>query len=411
MTETLIVIGAGHAAGQAVVSLRAGGYGGRIVVVGEESHVPYERPPLSKQYLAGEMELERVYFRPAAFYDDAGAELRLGRRAERLDRAARAVILDGGDELRYDRLLLTTGSRVRRLDLPGAGLEGVLYLRTVDDVHALRERFAPGRRLAVVGGGYIGLEVAAVAAGAGLDVTVLEMAPHLMARVVAPEVAEFFAALHRGHGVRVRTGVRVEGFAGRGEVAAVLCGGGERVAADLVLVGVGIVPNVELAREAELACAGDDEGGGIRVDENARTGDPRVFAAGDCTSHPSALVGRRVRLESVHNAVEQAKAAAAALCGAPRPYEQVPWFWSDQYDVKLQIAGLSAGHDRVVLRGDPASGSFAACYLRDGVLIAVDAVRSPRDFMGAKRPIAARARIPPERLADAAVPWQDMTAG
>jgi len=409
MTQSLIVIGAGHAAGQAVVSLRAGGWDGRIVVVGEESHVPYERPPLSKQYLAGEMELERVFFRPPAFYDDAEVELRRGRRAVRLDREARTVTLDDGRALRYDRLLLATGSRPRRLELPGAGLDGVCYLRTIDDVDALRRRFAPGRRLAVVGGGYIGLEVAAVAVEKGLDVTVLEMAPSLMARVVAPAVAGFFAALHRRHGVDVRTGARVEGFAGTDAVEAVLCAGGERLAADLVLVCVGVVPNVELARDAGLPCAGDGEGGGVRVDENARTADPRVYAAGDCTSHPNALVGRRVRLESVHNAVEQAKTAAAALCGTPRPYEQVPWFWSDQYDVKLQIAGLSAGHDQVVLRGDPAAGSFAACYLRGGALIALDAISSPRDFMGSRRPIAARAKIPPERLADAGVAWKDMT--
>lgn len=408
MIETLIVVGAGHAAGQAVTSLRGGGFDGRIVVIGEDSHVPYERPPLSKQFLAGEMELERLYVRPPAFYDEAEVELLLGRRVDRLDRAARKVTLDDGTELGYGKVLLTTGSRVRRLPLPGAGLDGIFYLRDVADARAIQARFEPGRRLAIVGGGYIGLEVAAVARKRGLEVTVLEMAPRLMSRVVAPEVADFFEGVHRGHGVDVRTGVRVEGFAGSAGVESVLAAGGERFAADFVVVGVGIVPNVELAEASGLECAGRQEGGGIRVDENARTGDPRVFAAGDCTNHPNALLGRRLRLESVHNAVEQAKTAAAAICGEPRPYEQVPWFWSDQYDLKLQIAGLSSPGDRVVLRGEPESRSFAACYLRDGILVAVDAVGSARDFMAARRLLASKPRIPPDRLADVGVPLKDL---
>lgn len=421
MTKNLLVVGAGHAAGQVATSLRAGGYDGRIMLIGDEPYMPYERPPLSKQFLAGDMDLERTYFRPAEFYEKSGIELRLGSRVQNLDRGRREVTLEGdtalGEDtvLPYNQLILTTGARVRRLNLPGSDLEGLHYLRHIDDVRAIRADFEPGRRLVIVGGGYIGLEVAAVARQLGLEVTLLEMAPRLMSRVVAPEVAEFFESVHREHGVDIQTGVTVEGFSGSGRsdgdrVERVLRGHGEHVEADIVVIGVGVLPNVELAAAAGLECATPEEGGGIRVDENAQTTDPDIFAAGDCTHHPNELLGRSLRLESVANAIEQAKTAAAAICGKPRPYRQVPWFWSDQYDLKLQIAGLSSGSDQVVLRGDPASRSFAACYLKEGILIAVDAINSPRDFMASRKLLASKPRISPQRLADTDVPLKDMPA-
>ena len=393
--ETLLVIGAGHAAGQLVSTLRHKGYAGRIVLVGEEGYVPYQRPPLSKKFLAGELDLARLYFKPAAFYAEARVELRLGERVESLDVAVREAVLSGGSRLHWDRCVIATGSRVRRLPVPGATLPGVHYLRTIDDVLGIREGFRPGARLVTIGAGYIGLEVAAVASAAGLDVSVLEMADRVMPRVVSPTVSEFYAVEHRRHGVELRLGEGVTALEGDRTVSRVVTASGERVPAELVVIGVGIEPVTELAASAGLDC--DD---GIEVDEYCRTSAPHVYAIGDCTRHPSRIYGRRLRLESVPNALEQAKTAAASLCGEEQPYDEVPWFWSDQYDLKLQIAGLSEGHDQMVIRGDPAERAFACFYLAGGRLIAVDAVNSPREFMLSKRLIAEAVRPDPGALAD-----------
>lgn len=398
MNDTIAIVGAGHAAGQAVISLRQYGHEGRIVLIGEEPWLPYQRPPLSKQFLSGELDQERLYVKPAQFYRDKDVELHLGTRVESLDLAGRQLRTTSGEHLAWDRLLLTLGSRVRRLGLPGADLEGIHYLRSIDDVRAIQPGFKPGTRLVVVGGGYIGLEVAAIARKAGLEVDVVEMADRLMARVVCPEVSAHYRQLHESAGVRLHLETGVEGFDGDGRVARVLTSAGA-LPADLVIVGVGILPETELAADAGLDC--DD---GVCVDEYAVTSHPDVLAAGDCTRHPNALLGRRLRLESVHNALEQARTAAATLCGERRAYAQIPWFWSDQYDTKLQIAGLSEGYERVILRGDPASGSFAACYVHeDDRLLAVDAINTPRDFMQAKKLLADRPRIDPGRLADPAI--------
>jgi 3-phenylpropionate/trans-cinnamate dioxygenase ferredoxin reductase component len=406
MAETIVIVGAGQAAAQAADSLHRDGYAGRLVVVGDEPYPPYQRPPLSKKFLAGELPLERLAIKPAAFYEQAGVELRLGVRAEGLDLAARTVLLADGERLGYDRLLLATGSAPRKVTIPGHDLVGVHYLRTVADVDRIRAELAPGSRVVVVGGGYIGLEVAATCRGLGYEVDVLEMADRVMSRVVAPPVSAFFAAEHARAGVRVTLGAQVSAFLPRADdsrrVGAVAVAGGERVAADLVVVGVGVLPSTGLAAAAGLACHD-----GIAVDEHCRTSDPAVYAAGDCTRHPSLRYGRQIRLESVDNAFEQAKTAAANLRGAEVVHDRVPWFWSDQYDLKLLIVGLSHDHDQVVLRGDPARRSFACCYLKAGELLAMDCINSPKDYMAAKKLIAERACCDPGRLADPAVTLRD----
>jgi len=395
MSETIVIVGAGHCAGQLAARLRAEGFEGGIVVIGDEPHVPYQRPPLSKQFIAGEVELDRVHLRPADFYDSSDVELRLGTRVTAIDRDKRTVSLDGGETVDYDKLVLATGARARELSVPGADLKGITYLRNLGHAHEIRERIRPGARLAVVGGGYIGLEIAAVAAKAGVSVTILEMEPRLLSRVVAKPVSEYYLGLHEAAGVDVRTGVRVVGFEGGDRVERVMLEVGEALEVDFVVIGVGVVPNDELAAEAGLAVDN-----GIVVDEYGRTEDPNVFAAGDCTSHPSALYSRRVRLESVHNAMAQAKVVAANLCGNTTAYDEVPWFWSDQYDVKLQIAGLSQGHDETVLRGDPKAGAFTVFYLKDGVVIAADTVNGMRDHMACRALVTKRARIPADVLSD-----------
>jgi 3-phenylpropionate/trans-cinnamate dioxygenase ferredoxin reductase subunit len=403
VSQRLVVIGAGHAAGQLLSSLAQDGFPGSIAVIGDEPHPPYQRPPLSKKFLAGELALDRLYVKPAAFYEKIGARLILAARATGIDRQQHFVTLDSGEPLPYTTLVIATGSRPRLLSLPGAGPCDVLYLRTIADVEAIRARFAPGRRLVIVGGGYIGLELAAVAARSGLQTTVLEQAPRLMARGVGPLVSAFYERLHREEGVAIVTGVAVSGIDGKGDGRHVIAGA-TRYPADIVVVGVGAVPNVELAAEAGLPVDN-----GIVVDAQCRTQDPAVFAIGDCTSQHHPMLGQRLRLESVNNAVEQAKVAAAAICARPMPPVQTPWFWSDQYDVKLQMAGLPAGHDSVVVRGNPETGrSFAVFYLRAGRLIAIDAVNRAPEFMMSRQLIAGGKALDAERLRDERIAVKDL---
>ena len=375
----IIILGAGHAGGQAAASLRQEGCREEILMLGEEPHIPYQRPPLSKQYLAGEQGLERVHLRPRKFYEERGIQLRTGARAEAIDRDAQALALSGGEALPYSKLLLATGSRPRRLMVPGGDLPGIHYLRTIADADAIRAEMAPGRKLAVIGGGYIGLEVAAVCIEAGLEVRVIEMESRILQRVAAPSMSKFYHGLHASRGVSLHTGLKVSGFAGEGRVRQVLCGE-QAFDADLVVIGIGIAPNVELAAEAGLACDN-----GILVDDRCRTADPDIYAIGDCTSHPNPILNRRLRLESVPNAMEQARVAAANICGGDRQYASVPWFWSDQYEFKLQMLGFAADGDLEVVRGDPAENRFAIFHLKDGALVAVDAVNSPREFMLCKQ--------------------------
>lgn len=389
-----VIVGGGHAGGQAAASLRQAGYAGELMIVGAEPHVPYQRPPLSKQYLAGEQGLERVHLRAEQFYRDKGIELRRSIRAVGLDPQAHTVMLEDGEALRYDKLLLATGARARRLDVPGANLAGIHLLRTIADVDGIKAEMAPGKHLAIVGGGYIGLEAAAVARAAGLSVTVLEIEARILQRVVTEEMSAFYHALHADAGVTLLTGRAAVGFEGRhGRVAAVQCADGATVPTDLVILGIGIVPNVELAASGGLKC--DD---GIVVDEHCATSAADVFAAGDCTNHPSPLLGRRLRLESVPNAMEQARVAAANMAGEAKRYAAVPWFWSDQYDLKLQMVGFAADGDSSVTRGNPAGRRFAVFHLKGDTLVAADAVNSPREFMACRQLIGRK--VSPDSLTD-----------
>lgn len=391
----MVIVGGGHAGGQAAAALRSEGFSGRIVMVADEPHLPYQRPPLSKGFLNGDLGIERVYLKSEAFYSQQHIELLLDRHAETIDRDQRKVYLNDGQVLDYDNLLLATGSAVRRLEVPGAELPGVYYLRAIRDSQAIRAHLKPGATMVVVGGGYIGLEVASVAATQGLRVTVLEMAPHVMARVVDLAVAAVIAQAHRLHGVDICTGTTVVALEGTGRVTSVRCADGASYPADLVVIGVGIVPDTKLATTAGLRCEN-----GIWVDEYARTSDPAIFACGDCTYHPNPLLGCRLRLESVHNAVAQSRVAAANLCGKQNPYSEVPWFWSDQYDIKLQLAGVSGQHDQLVFRGDLESGCFSAFYLKKGIPLAVNTFNDPQEFMAARMLLARRPPLDPKQLAD-----------
>ena len=392
----VVIVGGGHAAGQGAASLRQAGYEGEILVLGEEPHLPYQRPPLSKQYLAGEYGLEKVHLRPAKFYESKNIALR-NVRVEEIDAQAQRVVCADGETFSYDKLLLATGARPRRLATAGGDLPGVHYLRTVADVDAIKETFQAGRRVAIVGGGYIGLEVAAVAVQAGLDATVLEMEQRILQRVATVPMSAFYHELHTSNGVAIHTGTKVESFTGNGKLEGVKCANGTFVEADLAVVGVGIEPNVELAQAAGLPC--DD---GILVDEHARTEDANIFAAGDCTNHPNRLLERRLRLESVPNAMEQSRVAAANIAGNPTSYASMPWFWSDQYDLKLQMVGYPTEQHQRVVRGDPVSQRFASFYFDGDTLVAADAVNSPREFMAARQ-LVGRQIAAPESLGDAAV--------
>lgn len=404
--ERSVIVGAGHAGGAAAALLRQFGHDGPITIVGEEPLPPYQRPPLSKAWLKGEAGAEDLFLKGDGFYAEHRIDLRLSTRAESIDRAAKVVVLEGGERLSYDTLILATGARARKLPVPGADLDGVLELRNAADAERLKAELGPGRRMAVIGGGYIGLEAAASARALGAEVTVIEREARLLPRVAGGDLSAFFRVYHEARGVRFEIGASVEALAGvAGRVTDVMLADGRMVPCDLALVGVGAQPNLELAREVGLACAD-----GVVVDERARTSDPSIYAIGDLTWRPLPLYGRMFRLESVPNALEQARQAAAAICGRPPPAPEVPWFWSDQYDLKLQIGGLSFDPDRIVLRGDVAAARFAVFHLKDRRILAIEAVNAPAEFMGGKLLIGRGAEVDPDRLADSAISMKEVAA-
>lgn len=408
VTERVVIAGAGHAGGAAAAFLRQLGWTGEIVLVGEEPIPPYQRPPLSKAWLTGEADGESLALRPAAFYPDAGIELRLSTTVTALDRAAKIVALGSGETLHYDYLILALGARARRLPLPGMELDNVLELRTVADADRLKAVLQPGKRLAVVGGGFIGLEAAASARGLGAEATIIEREPRVLARVACQILSDFFEHFHRAQGVQIELNAGVQALEGAdGRVTGVRLTDGGVIPCDAALIGVGAVANEELARDAGLACDG-----GIVVDLSARTLDPSIYAIGDCTQRPLPLYGRTMRLESVPNALEQARQAASAICGKPPPAPEAPWFWSDQYNLRLQIVGIPFDAVKVVLRGDIAAGSFALFHLAaDGTVQAVEAVNASMEFMGGRRIVQRRKKLTATQIGDLSVTMQQLAAG
>jgi 3-phenylpropionate/trans-cinnamate dioxygenase ferredoxin reductase subunit len=387
--------------------LRQLGWQGAITLVGEEPIPPYQRPPLSKAWLKGEATAESLVLRPAKFYPDATIDLRLGTRVIAIDRIAKTVMLSNAETLTYDTLILALGARARRLPLPGADLGGVLELRSAADADRLKAALVPGARLAVIGGGYIGLEAAASARALGAEVTIIERESRVLARVACPILSDFFHTFHRGQGVAIEVDAQVAALDGEnGRVTGVRLNDGRLIQCDAALIGVGAVANDELARDAGLAC-----NNGIVVDLAAQTDDPAIFAIGDCTSRPLPLYERTGRLESVPNALEQAKQAASSICGKPPPAPEVPWFWSDQYDLRLQIAGMPFDTTEIAVRGDVEAGKFALFHLTaDGTVQAVEAVNASTEFMGGRRIIQRRKRLTRARIEDMSVSMQELAA-
>ena len=397
----VVVIGAGQAGSSLVAKLRNSGFDGRITLIGAEPVPPYQRPPLSKAYLLGDMTLDRLFLRPESFYAEHDIDLQLNTRVTGIDRAARTVRL-GDEVIRYDHLVLTTGSDPRRLPSSiGGALAGVFVVRDLADVDAMAPHVVAGRRALIVGGGYIGLEAAGVAAKRGLEVTLVEMADRILQRVAAPETSAYFRALHQAHGVTIREGVGLDRLLGEGRVTGARLSDGTELAADLVIVGVGIAPATALAEAAGLEIEN-----GIKVDARGQTSDPAIWAAGDCASFP--WKAGRIRLESVPNAIDQAECVAENIMGAAKDYEAKPWFWSDQYDVKLQIAGLNTGYDHTVVRPGDKPGSQSVWYFRGDALLAVDAMNDPRAYMIGKRLIEAGQSPSPAVVADPETPLKSL---
>jgi 3-phenylpropionate/trans-cinnamate dioxygenase ferredoxin reductase component len=385
-----------------MATLRKTSPGVAVTLIGDELHAPYQRPPLSKKFLAGAMTAEQLALRPATYYSQQQIATRFGTRVVQIDRKRRTLTLAEGDSVGYDKLVLSLGATPRRIEVPGIELAGVHYLRSQADVAAIRALCAPGRRAVIVGGGYIGLEVAATIRQLGLEVTVLECADRVMQRVVSEPVSRSYEAEHARHGVRILLNTNVESILGDTVVTGVRCAGGQVHPADLVVIGVGVAPSIQLAAEAGIECDN-----GIRTDAQCRTSDPDVFAAGDCANTPRARYGCSMRLESVDNAIEHANTVCAALLGNAAPKEHVPWFWSDQYERKLVIVGVGRDHDALVTRGRPEDGSFSVCYMRGRQMVAIETVNSPRDQMAARQLIAARIELDLGKVADAAMPLKE----
>ena len=396
MTAGVVIVGGGQAGLEAAAALRSQGYAGVVTLICAEPHAPYQRPPLSKEFLTGKMEAESLPLRALAYYEKQRIDLIVGDPVTAIDRAAMQVHLAGGGSVSYAHLILAVGARNRPLPLPGA--EHALYLRILDEAVTLRQRIADARSVSVIGGGFIGLEVAAAARGFGKNVTVIEAAPRLMSRAASPLLSGFFLDLHRARGTEVLLNATVASI----EADGVTLKTGEKIGADLIVAGIGVLPNIELARAAGL-----EVNNGIVVDEFMRSSDPAIFAIGDCADHPNvfagALAGGRTRLESVQNAIDQAKCAARAIAGNPAPYREVPWFWTDQYDIRFQMVGLAAGHDEFVVRGSVENRKFSAFYFNGGRLLAVDSVNRFGDHVAARKLLAGRTPLTPTQAADETV--------
>ncbi len=402
----VVILGAGHAGGSAAAFLRQYGHDGPIVLIGDEPIAPYQRPPLSKAWLKGEADASSLALKDDAWYAENGCDLRLGVTALSIDRAGKTVRLSAGEPVAYDYLIIATGARARKLPIPGADLQGVLELRTAADAEALKGALGPGKRLAIIGGGYIGMEAAASARALGAWALIIEREDRILARVACPELSAFFQEYHQARGVNFELSAGVAALEGEhGRVTQVRLADDRVVACDAVLVGVGALPNEEIARDAGLACAN-----GVVVDLQARTSDPFVFAIGDVTHRPLPLYDVTHRLESVPNALEQAKQVASAITGHAPPNPEAPWFWSDQYDLKLQIAGLPFGADSRVIRGDPAAAKFAIFHLKGDQVQAVEAVNAPPEFMMGKMLILNRKPVSRERLADSSISMKEVAA-
>lgn len=379
-SQSAVIIGGSHAAVQLVISLRQNGWEGQITVVSEEPHMHYHRPPLSKAYLAGDSSEEQLALRAPAAYEKLDVNFMLGVSVTRIDTQAYKLELDNNQTLPFSKLALCTGARARPLPIPGADLQGVHYLRTMDDVGGIQQSAASAKTAVIIGGGYIGLETAASLRKLGIAVTILETESRLLKRVASETTSEFYLRLHQQHGTDIRCNTMATAIEGDAAVTGVVCGDGNKISADMVIIGIGVIPNTELACDAGL-----DVDNGVLVNEFAQTSHRDIVAAGDCTNHPNPMLKTRLRLESVPNATEQAKAAAASICGIEKQYAELPWFWSDQYDVKLQIAGMNQGYTDAVIRGDSGSSSFSVFYLKDNLILAADCINRPKDFMLAKK--------------------------
>jgi 3-phenylpropionate/trans-cinnamate dioxygenase ferredoxin reductase subunit len=398
-SKGVVIVGAGQAGFQVAASLRAEGYEGPIALIGEEANLPYQRPPLSKAFMAGKQYIEATALRPLAFYQTHRIDLMTGAKVTGIDRVSRSVMLAAGGNVPYDAVVLAVGARNRILPAKGAELDGICYLRTDAEAVEIRQRLEHARDIVVIGGGFIGLELAAAARTLGKPVRVLEVQSRLMPRVVSPILSQFYRDLHASQGVEISLSVQLSEIVGhQGKVSGVVLSDGSVCPADLVLVGIGVVPNIELACDAGLSVSN-----GIVVDEYLRTEDESIYAIGDCAEHPNPFAGGRVRIESVQNAVDQAKCIAAVIVGRSESYRAVPWFWTDQFDIKLQMAGLSGGSGQVVTRGEPESRKFSLFYFRDGRLAAVDSVNRPGDHLAGRKLIGAGTQITPEQAADPSV--------
>ena len=393
--ENLLIIGAGQSAIQCISTLKKEGYSGSITLVGEEEHLPYQRPPLSKGFLEDSIGKERLYFKKLEFFTENKVQLYLGLAAEKLDIENQKVYLSDNSELEFDKLVLATGSRVRYLDFPGSELKSIFYLRNLDDAEAIKKDLETSDNLVIIGAGYIGLEAAAIAAKKNKTVTVIEMADRVMNRTVDPQISEYYLNLHQSYGVKFHFNTSLETINKSSDSLEVVCSDGTEVKADSVLIGAGVIPNIELAEDSGIYCDN-----GIIVDEFGQTNFKNIYACGDCTNHPNKILKKNLRLESVHNAMEQAKTVASSVLNDPMEYSQVPWFWSDQYDHKLQIVGLSGDHDLVTMRGNTNDAKFMLFYTKDEELIAVDAINNPKEFLISRKLVANKVKIKPNVISD-----------